>query len=710
MQHEKALIFEFDMNFDGQFGDGKIVVDKEAVMASDSSGVLYSFKITEAEKFSLTSNIGCGFIECKRNGEDFILCRMTTSRMKAAGEFIKAVNYLIETGELEEIGEAERSHCPKCGRPYLEGSTTCPHCEKKMAVLMRALSLIGPFKKQFLIGCIILALSNLLYAVVPVINRILIDDILGSATSTVASVIFVCGLMLIIRALCEVCSIVSSRMINKVASSYANRLRHMTYSKIQQLSMASMGRKTTGDLLKRITQDTQRVREFLIDQGKFMIEMVVQFIAITIIIFISNPFLASLIILPAPIVLWLTTVVWNKVMYRYDKQWRLNSKSNSILHDIIRGIRVVKAFGNEEREIKKFDRSCYELAEISSENERIYAIMFPMFGFIAGIGEFLVLYFGGKMVLGRELTLGELVQFTMYISYIYGPIRWLTGLPRWLADVMTSLLKIFEILDEDPDIKDTNEPVDIDVKGDIEFKNVTFGYKSYEPVLKNISIDIKQGEMIGLVGHSGTGKSTLINLVMRLYDVNSGALLIDGVDIRNISQKTLHESIGVVFQENFLFAGTIYDNIAYAKPESTREEIISAAKVANAHEFIIKLPDSYNTIVGENGYTLSGGERQRISIARAILRDPKILILDEATSTLDVETEAKIQEALGRLVKNRTTIAIAHRLSTLRGADRLVVLEKGRLAECGTHKELLDKKGIYYNLVMAQLQTQKLKN
>jgi ATP-binding cassette subfamily B protein len=295
-----------------------------------------------------------------------------------------------------------------------------------------------------------------------------------------------------------------------------------------------------------------------------------------------------------------------------------------------------------------------------------------------------------------------------YIGYIYGPLRWMTSLPRSIANAVTSMAKLNEIIEEEPDIRDKADAITPEIEGNISFVNATFGYKSYEPVLKNITLDIKKGEMVGIVGHSGVGKSTMINLIMRLYDLNSGKLLIDGVDIKDISKETLCKSIGTVFQETFLFAGSIYDNIVYAKPEATPEEVFAAAKIANAHEFIIKLPDAYNTVVGENGYSLSGGERQRVAIARAILRDPKILILDEATASLDTETESKIQEALQRLIKGRTTIAIAHRLSTLRHADRLIVLEKGKLAEQGSHEELLKNKGIYYNLVMAQRQTTKM--
>ena len=278
-----------------------------------------------------------------------------------------------------------------------------------------------------------------------------------------------------------------------------------------------------------------------------------------------------------------------------------------------------------------------------------------------------------------------------------------------LAQARVSAGKVFEILEEDNDISDNENAVSLDIKGNIEFKNVYFGYKAYNPVLKDVSFSIKQGEMIGIVGHSGVGKSTLINLVMRLYDATSGQVLIDGTDVRNISQNSLRSQVGVVLQETYLFSGTVLDNIRYAKPDASFEEIVNAAKTANCHDFITRMPDGYNTVVGERGYNLSGGERQRIAIARAILHDPKILILDEATASLDTQTEKQIQDALDRLIKGRTTIAIAHRLSTLANADRLIVLKKGRVAEIGTHTELLQSKGVYYELVMAQKQTARLR-
>ena len=320
-----------------------------------------------------------------------------------------------------------------------------------------------------------------------------------------------------------------------------------------------------------------------------------------------------------------------------------------------------------------------------------------------GAGTYIAIYFGGIQVLDGDMTVGRLVQFVTYNGYLFGPLSWMTHLPRQVMQMVTSLNRIYDVLDEEPMLADKENSKAFPIKGAFEFEKVSFGYQTYEPVLENISFTVKPGEMIGLVGASGTGKSTLINLIMRLYDVDQGSITLDGCDLRDVQMESLHSQIGVVLQETFLFSGSILANIRFAKQDATLEEVIRAARAANAHDFICKTPDGYNTYVGEHGYNLSGGERQRIAIARAILNDPRILILDEATSALDTESEYLIQQALDRLVKGRTTFAIAHRLSTLRNADRLVVIDKHGVAEIGTHNELLEQKGIYYGLVNAQL-------
>ena len=426
-------------------------------------------------------------------------------------------------------------------------------------------------------------------------------------------------------------------------------------------------------MIKRVTRDTNTVQNFFVDKGRYALEQLILFVVVGIFMLRMSPLLTLLAIITAPFCIITLNSFKRYIHLRYDKQWRYDSRANSILHDIIRGIRVVKTFGSEKREVAKFSSVSKDLADISVKNERTWAVIFPVIGFLMNSGNFLVLYFGGRMVINGTMTAGELWSFVLLLSYIYKPLDWLANMPRWIAEVTTSLIKIYEVLDEKPQVGNSKNAGKYPITGEVEFDSVDFGYKSYEPVLRDIDLKINPGEMIGLVGHSGAGKSTMINLVMRLYDVDGGTL-----------------------------------KISYAKSDASPEEVFAAAKAANAHGFIMELKDGYNTVVGENGYNLSGGERQRVAIARAILRDPKILILDEATSALDPETESYIQQALGRLTENRTTIAIAHRLSTLRHADRLVVLENGRIAEVGTHAELLKKRGVYYNLVMAQRQTSKL--
>jgi ATP-binding cassette subfamily B protein len=313
-------------------------------------------------------------------------------------------------------------------------------------------------------------------------------------------------------------------------------------------------------------------------------------------------------------------------------------------------------------------------------------------------------------VMGREMTLGTLMAAQAYVAMFYGPLQMVTQAWTWMTRAFAAAERVFEMLDMEPEVPDEADAVPMpQVKGRVQFQNVTFGYDKYNPVLHDIDLDVKAGETIGFVGHSGAGKTTMTNLILRFYAVDEGRILIDGVDINKIKLDDLRKQIGIVLQEPFLFDGSVAENIGYAKPGATREEIMQAAKVANAHDFICGFPDGYDTIVGERGQKLSGGERQRVSIARAILRDPRILILDEATSLVDTETELKIQDAIARLVKGRTTFAIAHRLSTLRNADRLMVLEKGKRVEIGTHDELMAQKGTYYKLVELQTKQSQIK-
>ncbi|MCL2461334.1 MAG: ABC transporter ATP-binding protein/permease [Defluviitaleaceae bacterium] len=707
----KTYTFEYDLSLDMRPAKGTLTFGEDGVIrdADGNTPASGGIPASEIEEAGVVAGVGAGLLFVKmKDGNERILCRFTMSGLKPAGEFCKLVNYCSQTGGAHVPEKKERRTCPECGRPLVEGLSICVFCYDRAGLLKRAVTLMKPYLKRILTAQSLCALSDILFLMTPLFSRFLIDKYLSVGQGTLANILALCVGMFAARAFGELAFIISARRFNSAAVDYTNGLRSAAYDKVQRISMNTLSKRTPGDLIRRVMDDTSNITDFMSDGGRWMLDQVIIFLAVVVILLITNWRLTLICFLPVPIVMFALTRFWRMIRIRYERQWRKNSRSQSILHDIIKGIRTVKAFGNEEAEISKFAQVSKELAQVSSSNEQMWALLFPALIFCTGVGEFLVLYFGGKGVVVGSISMGVVVQFTMYISYVYGPLRWVVSFPRWLGDAMTSMVKVFEVLDDEVEIPEHEAPNNVPLAGEVSFDNVSFGYKSYEPVLKEVSLNIKPGEMVGIVGRSGVGKSTLINLLMRLYDPNAGSVRINGTDIRDMSPNYLHENIGVVFQDTFLFSGTIYDNIAYAKQGATPEEVVAACKIANAHDFIMQTLDGYNTIIGENGQSISGGERQRLAIARAVIKNPSILILDEATSSLDVETESAIQESLGRIVQGRTTLAIAHRLSTLRQADKLIVIDKGRIAEAGTHAELLKKKGIYYKLVMAQRQTTKM--
>jgi ATP-binding cassette subfamily B protein len=428
------------------------------------------------------------------------------------------------------------------------------------------------------------------------------------------------------------------------------------------------------------------------------------------VLFLTNWRLAFVVLIPIPLILFFSVVVFGRARKIWRRGWHSWGKLFEVMNNSLTGIRVVKAFAQEPREVRQFKERNDQVLEANVKSAAIESFIWPAMELVMSTGGWLVWLFGGAMILNStganavvKATLGDLFAFMGLMWMFYGHIQWLPRMNDWMGRTLTAAERVFEIMNSVPETYDAPDSVDMPrIQGRIEFRNVTFGYDKLKPVLKNVDLVVEPGDMIGLVGHSGAGKSTMINLLCRFYEVDEGEILIDGVDIRKIRLTDLRSQIGLVPQDSLLFAGTIAENIAYGKESASREEVIKAAIAANAHDFIMRMPDGYDTQVGERGGKISGGERQRVAIARAILHDPRILILDEATASVDTETERQIQEALGRLIQNRTTVAIAHRLSTLRNAKNLLVLDQGKRVEFGTHDELLKQDGVFARLVKMQ--------
>ncbi|MBI3711879.1 MAG: ABC transporter ATP-binding protein [Burkholderiales bacterium] len=618
--------------------------------------------------------------------------------------------HIVTTGKATE--KPEQHICPSCKAVLEPDQEECPVCTKVIHTppstwtLFRLWRFARPYRLSLFIGFSLMLLgtaSHMIprYLTKPLTDKVLIPYQNGQHVETSLAVMYIGGL-LGAAILAWLLSWGKTYILALVSERIGADLRTATYEHLLKLSLEYFGSKRTGDLMSRIGSESDRICVYLSLHLLDFVTDVLMFLMTAAFLFQINTKLALVTLLPLPFIAWAIHLVRDRLRTGFEKIDRVWGEVTNVLADTIPGIRVVKAFAQEQREALRFKTANKHNLAVNDKLNKVWSLFSPVVSFLTDIGILVVWGFGIWQVSRNEISVGDLVATIAFISNFYGRIDSMSRIVSVTQKSASAAKRIFDILDHVSSVPEPQNPVKIkEVRGEIELREVGFRYGN-RTVNRNVSLKIQPGEMIGLVGHSGSGKSTLVNLICRFYDVAEGAILLDGVDIRSYGVSDYRSHIGLVLQEPFLFFGTIADNIAYGKPHATRDEIIAAARAAHAHEFILRLPQGYDSMVGERGQGLSGGERQRISIARALLIDPRILIMDEATSSVDSETEKEIQKALDNLVKGRTTIAIAHRLSTLHKADRLVVLDRGEVVEVGGHDELMAKQGAYFNLYEAQ--------
>ena len=621
-------------------------------------------------------------------------------------------------GGIEATYQKFLSICPKCGRALTAPGVPCISCMGKGRLFKRLAGYLKPELPVLIISVIISVLTTALALVPPMLTRTLVDDILiptNTAEQSRNMLLMVVFGLVAVHIVHYTFSGIRGYMLRICGNKIVARIRCDVYEKAQHLPMRFYDKTSTGAVINRISGDTATLQAFMI---RITQEVVVQFfkmIGIVVVMLVLNPQLTLLSLIPVPIVVIGSRIFRKKIAPFYRRIWRRSASVTSTLTDTIPGIRVIKSFTNEKNTVARFTDAVEDWREIDSKAGKILHAYPAIVNCLIACGSVVIWAFGGEMVInGIEtnsmgtLSVGLLVSFISYATMFYEPVNFFANLSDSTQNAMASVERIMDILDAEPEHDFGKGNTDANMGGRIVFKNVTFSFDRTKKVLKNINLTIEPGDIVGIVGTTGSGKSTLINLLLRYYDHYEGTITVDGVDIRKIDMQYYRSHIGYVQQEPMMFHDSIYNNIAYGDSSFTADEIINAADIANAHEFIVRQPDGYDSVIGERGVGLSGGERQRISIARAMLRNPKMLVFDEATASVDSETEHLIQDAIEHLISGRTTLMIAHRLSTLAKANKIVVVDNGSIIECGTPQELMEMKGKYYKLVQIQSMSDKV--
>jgi len=691
-----------DLTPERSFGEQFLALADDRLLVFSSDGkipeLLKDLPFSDVSRVEIETLVGGAVLRAVVNGRREDLLSFSHAMADAFGRVRIQLDALIEGKPLPEV-EDRAKRCATCGLFLGEYTRVCPRCLRRGATLRRLLGYTRAYMGRMVLICSLMVASIAAGLVPPHLTRSLVDDVLGPRANYHLVIWLVLGLGMASVAHTGM-EVWRNRLTAWLGARISFDIRAQLYQRLQWLSMRYYDHHPTGTIISRLTQDANGIQDLLAFALPFLLVNIITIFAVSMVLLAYNWKLALIAMVPLPFLFVLVRKLWRLLHRAFHNYWYRWGRFHGYVSDALGRVKVTKAFSQQHSEIGRYRFRNDDLRAAAAYAEATAGTYFPFMWLIIGSGSLLVWYFGSMLEMHEGITLGTIVAFLAYLAMVQHPLQFLGQSTQWVTRALTAAERVFEVLDAESDSERSRGDVELEeIRGEVEYREVGFGYEKHQQVLKNISFKVKPGQMLGLVGKSGVGKSTVINLLCRFYDADEGEILIDGVPLRDLSLWSYRGKLGVVLQEPFLFSGTIAENIAYAKPDATPEEIMAAAKIANAHDFIISKPDGYDEQVGERGNRLSGGEKQRVCIARAILHDPAILILDEATASVDLETEQQIQDAIARLIKGRTTFAIAHRLSTLRNAHKLLVLDEGQIVESGTHDELRAKRGVYAKLL-----------